>query len=907
MTALPMTLMTDEEVARFGRGLDGFGALRTERGLLPLVAMDVDARVAGVIAAIELAQTFVNTTGVAIEATYIFPLPDRAAVHRFRMEVAGRVVEGVVEERGAAREQYDQAIAHGHRAAITEEERAGVFTLRVGNLMPGEAATIRLSLVGPLPIDDGEVTFRFPLVVAPRYMPGAQLGGEQAGVGVAGDTSLVPDASRISPPVLLPGCPNPVRLGIRVLLEDRDLRDIGSSLHAVTTQKRDGLIVEIQPGERLDRDFILRWHIDGSALRSSLVCADDVGGAAGTFMLTLVPPSTVAMAGKPRDIVFVIDRSGSMGGWKMVAARRAAARMIDSLTSRDRFCAIAFDNITDLMPEANMVNATDRNRYRAVEELAKVEARGGTEMEGPLRLAAKMLGGGHLDRERVIVLVTDGQVGNEDHILRELVPSLHGIKMFALGIDQAVNAAFLKRLASAGGGLCELVESEDRLDVVMAKVHRRIGTPIATELAVRGLGLEIDPQSIAPKKLPDVYAGAPVTILGRYRNAAGQGAAIQIEGTSLGDPMRETVTRAADSSPASWLAASWARAAIRDREDLYAAGLRGGLEHEIVSLSKRYSVLSRFTAFLAIDRSEVVNRTGYVQPVVQAVEDPSGWDGSQASGPAHGAVNHNVVRGRRASAPTAAPAPRYAIVPAPPSPGMSQPRSARPRSGGSMPSSPSMPPPLGRPGGSMPPPPTSPEELVGFGGGGMGSGPPMGGPSGPPMSPPARSAQQPLPPAARSAPSREILGAPDFADGDFDDSGDEALSAPRSAPADAKPMASEQSRAPVAGKAKTSMASPYLVTLGNLARELEAQARGRVDTAAIRLLRQRLTEWIEDLRSVGNANDLAAAVEQLVQSLSAALALSGDLATDALGIATELARLAAGTPPPHAPGRAFWK
>jgi Ca-activated chloride channel family protein len=184
MTASPMALMSDEEVAGYGRNPDaGFGALSTERGLLPLIAMEVDARVAGIVATIELAQTFANTTGTAIEATYIFPLPDRAAVHTFKMEVAGRVIDGVIDERGAAREQYDQAIAAGQRAAITEEERPGVFTLRVGNLMPGEAATVRLSLVGPLPVDDGEVTFRFPLVVAPRYIPGAALGGDQAGLG----------------------------------------------------------------------------------------------------------------------------------------------------------------------------------------------------------------------------------------------------------------------------------------------------------------------------------------------------------------------------------------------------------------------------------------------------------------------------------------------------------------------------------------------------------------------------------------------------------------------------------------------------------------------------------------------------------------------------------------------------
>ena len=397
MSALPIVLMTEEEVAAIGReqdaGNSGFGCLKTDRGLLPLAAMDVDARVAGVVAAIDVAQTFVNTTGTAIEATYIFPLPDRAAVHRFRMEVAGRVIEGVVDERGAAREQYEEAIAKGHRAAITEEERAGVFTLRVGNLMPGEAATVRLSLVGPLPVDDGEVTLRFPLVVAPRYMPGAGLGGDQAGLGTADDTDLVPDASRISPPVLLPGVKNPVRLGIRVALEDASITGLSSSLHAVTSRNDDARVIEIQPGEKLDRDFILRWRVGGRELASSLVCVDDADGKAGTWMLTFVPPSTTSLAQKPRDVVFVLDRSGSMEGWKMVAARRACARMIDTLTSRDRFAVIAFDDYIESIPGAGLSDATDRTRFRAVEAIAKVDARGGTELAQPLAQAASLLTG----------------------------------------------------------------------------------------------------------------------------------------------------------------------------------------------------------------------------------------------------------------------------------------------------------------------------------------------------------------------------------------------------------------------------------------------------------------------------------------------------------------------------------
>ena len=184
------------------------------------MALEVKGRVDGLLAQVTLRQRFVNPFDVPLEATYIFPLPDRAAVNTFRMEVAGRVVEGRLDERRDAREQYDQAVAAGRRAAIAEEERPGVFTLRVGNLMPGEAATVELAYCGVLPYSDGEATFRFPLVVAPRYIPGTPLPGPSVGDGTVSDTDAVPDASRITPPVLLPGFPNPVQLRLELELYD---------------------------------------------------------------------------------------------------------------------------------------------------------------------------------------------------------------------------------------------------------------------------------------------------------------------------------------------------------------------------------------------------------------------------------------------------------------------------------------------------------------------------------------------------------------------------------------------------------------------------------------------------------------------------------------------------------------
>src|SRR5262249_8280826 len=205
-TAAVVAAMGREEVAGIQPlGDVGLGTLATERGNLPLERIEVHAAVTGLVARTELTQGFHNPYDVPLEATYIFPLPDRAAVTAMRMEADGRTVEAELRERAEARAAYDRAVAAGKRASIAEEERPDVFTMRVGNIMPGERVSVRLTLVGPLPYADGEATYRLPLVVAPRYIPGDPLPGGQGGDGTVPATAQVPDAARITPPVLLPG------------------------------------------------------------------------------------------------------------------------------------------------------------------------------------------------------------------------------------------------------------------------------------------------------------------------------------------------------------------------------------------------------------------------------------------------------------------------------------------------------------------------------------------------------------------------------------------------------------------------------------------------------------------------------------------------------------------------------
>jgi Ca-activated chloride channel family protein len=471
-----------------------------------------------------------------------------------------------------------------------------------------------------LPFEDGEATYRLPLVVAPRYIPGAALAGEQAGSGYASDTDATPDASRITPPVLLPGFPNPVALSIEVEIDPGGLPlgEVRSSLHTVSTN---GNTIRIQPGERVDRDFILRLpYGDDPVPASALTVHADDDGDEGTYQLTVLPPTETGTI-RPKDVVLVLDRSGSMQGWKMVAARRSAARVIDTLGGADRFAVLTFDNVVerpDGLP-SGLAPASDRNRYRAVEHLSRADARGGTELLAPLQQGLALLSGAGGERDRALVLVTDGQVGNEDQILDTIAMQLRGIRVHAIGIDRAVNAGFLDRLATTGGGRCELVESEERLDAAMAAIHRRISTPLVTGLHLAGDGLA--DATATPARLPDMFSGVPFVVRGRYRNSPPR---VTLTGTTRdGAPWQIE----ADATPArdGAITEVWARAMLRDLEDGYASNPGDPLEQRIVATSLRFGVLCRFTAFVAVD-SRVVNDGGEVHRVVQPVELPSGWE-----------------------------------------------------------------------------------------------------------------------------------------------------------------------------------------------------------------------------------------------------------------------------------------
>ncbi|MCA9214569.1 MAG: VWA domain-containing protein [Planctomycetales bacterium] len=615
----------------------GFGALQTDAGCLPLAAMCVKAQATGLLAEIVVRQEFYNPTDDSLEATYIFPLPPRAAVTQLKMHVAGKTIESQLKERSEARQAYREAVRRGNQAALLEEDRSDVFTLQVGNLPTHERIEVELRLSVLLDASAGTAELRFPLVVAPRYVSGLPLRLPPVGQGVAEDTVNVPDASRITPPVLLPGFPNPVRLSLAVELTKGTLppgvdaaSQMSCSLENTVIQDHETLRIEVSPRESVNRDFVLRFPVASehvsTALRTSSVGPD----RPDVFSLTLMPPK-LSPTELPiaRDIVFLLDHSGSMHGWKIVAARRALGRMIDTLHDHDHFGVIAFNHETNSLPgECSLLKASNANRWRALQWISQVSSSGGTELRRALEDALQQLSSDTQSRrEKIVVIVTDGQIAGEDEVLRLLGTSSFAkeLRAFTIGIDQAVNEGFLRRVADHFQGQCHLVESEQRLDESLESIKQSLDLPMLTQVQLEPINCDWELSRTIPSRLPDLYPGRSVLIFGRCHKSRDE-FGFRVHGL---DRSGKAWASEAIGQPTSLgkLLPQWGRAMIRELEDRGAAhGGDDGLRKEIVDVSLESGVISRFTAFVAIDPSRIVNPEGQNTEVTQPVEFPAGWE-----------------------------------------------------------------------------------------------------------------------------------------------------------------------------------------------------------------------------------------------------------------------------------------
>ena len=592
------------------RGLGRLETLGPQKLVLPLSSVAIRARVADRIAEVDVEQKFHNALTEPLEAVYIFPLAGGAAVRKFELQIGSRVVRGRIEEREEARRQYQRALDEGKRAGLLEQERDDVFTVQIGNIVPGEELTVRMSYSERLPFfEDGRTELRLPLVVAPRFIPGDPTDKQQAGHGTAEDTDRVPDASRITPPRLAPGFDPKVALRVEAELFGSGVDDLACSQHAtrLSAGPEATKVSLSRDDEPLDRDFVLRWRLAGEKVKTALLVHD------GYALLSVVPPAREGFLGVPRDVVFVVDRSGSMAGAKLASAARACALLLRTLAPRDRFTVFAFENGVERMPGGFQV--ADEGAIEAGEKfLRQIEAGGGTALDLAMREAMGAIKGRGPSEGRVpvIVVLTDGEVGDESTILRAIQAELGDARVFTVGIDTAVNDGFLKRLAALGGGTSSFVEPSAGLEDALQAVAREIGTPLIT-----GLRLEGDVGQLTPERFPDLFAGRAASVLFRGTGPV-RVTGKHADGTTFSEHVQPR------EAPLAALAHLWARSRVTDLEDAFRASPSDELRREIVELSKKHTVLTRFTAFVAVD-GEVVVKGQAPRTLVQPVAHPAQW------------------------------------------------------------------------------------------------------------------------------------------------------------------------------------------------------------------------------------------------------------------------------------------
>jgi Ca-activated chloride channel family protein len=638
-----------------GRSPDGKDVVE-----LPLAHTRVVAQVSGNVARVEVTQFYVNPSKDRLEVVYAFPLPPNAAVTDMLFRIGNRVVLSEVHRREEAKRTYEAAKREGRTAALTEQERPNLFTQSVANVPPGDTVAVVLRYVHEVPFDDGRYLFHFPTTIGPRYIPGAPAQGA-GGPGWSPDTDRVPDASRVTPPVVPEGQRSAHDVDILVRLVPAEAFDdvVAKSHRVVTGVDGDGArLVALAEDDRVpNKDLVLSWRPAAAAPAAHALVQRERGE--DWLLLFLQPPAEVAPSMvRPKELVFLVDKSGSMMGAPIERVKALVARALDALLPDDTFQIVAFDGATQSMTPAP-VPGTAENVARAKAWLRGLSGGGGTEMLQGIR--AVLEAPSDPRRVRMVVFCTDGFIGNEPEVI-EAVSALRGsARVFGFGIGTSVNRYLIEGVGRAGQGAAEVLDLKEPPDEAVARLFRRIDRPVLTDLALAFEGAQVT--DLLPAKLPDLFAGQPLVVAGRVRGGAPS--RVVLRGRLGERPWEARVPVAAAHRPAAVSTGSgqapstgsgsapaagapqapagteqpvtgtlWARRRIEELASARPTSPPPAAVEEIVAHALRFKLVTAYTSFVAVERELRVDPT---LPLAQAVvpnEMPDGVEREGIFGPA---------------------------------------------------------------------------------------------------------------------------------------------------------------------------------------------------------------------------------------------------------------------------------
>ena len=553
---------------------------------LPLKATRVDVRIVGVIADVTVTQTYHNEGQRAIEARYVFPGSTQSAVHAMNVRLGERLLTARIREKQQARVEYEAAKKEGKTSALLEQHRPNVFEMNVANILPGDEVAVELHYTELLTPTDARYGFVFPTVVGPRY-------NSPQGAAVA--------QKWVATPYLRSGESSNASFDIKVTLDTPlALREIASPSHAIevtgdgTAHASVALKAVSTAGN--DRDFILHYRLAGDRIETGLML---FRGESENFFLAMVePPQAVPVRQiNPRDYIFVVDISGSMHGYPLETSKVLLANLISGLRPSDTFNVMLFSG-SNRMLSPTSVPATRANIERALQTIREMGGSGSTEIVPALKRIAALPKSP--DVSRSVIVVTDGYVSVEAEVFQLIRKHLNQQNVFAFGIGSSVNRHLIEGIARAGQGEAFVVTKPAEAAAQAERLRKIIEAPVLTNVTARFQGLDV--YDMEPPQLPDVLGGRPVLVFGKWRGEAAGNARMIVEGRSAEGPFSAEVNATGrEDRTSSALRHLWARqriAALSDQE-----ALEGGSAQKsaITDLGLKYSLLTQYTSFIAVD------------------------------------------------------------------------------------------------------------------------------------------------------------------------------------------------------------------------------------------------------------------------------------------------------------------
>ena len=600
-----------------------------ESRFAPILKSAVEINVSGSAVYTSVTQTFTNPSEAWVEGIYTYPLPSGAAVNQLHMKIGQRIIVGEIKEKHVAERTYLKAKAAGKKTSLVKAHRPNIFTTKLANLGPRESVAIRIDYVMELPLSAAAQQLRFPMVVGPRYSPishstnqaGREIelqSADRSLYEIATDTSPLPEIHTLADgnsehnrhELLLN-----INLGvaldsIRSLYHKVDIKQLATTDYRVRLTK--GSVVP-------NRDFVIEFSpAQNDIPQTALLSEIKNGYRYGLFMI--MPPKAAAAAKLPREVTFILDRSGSMGGTSIVQAKAALVHALEQLTSEDRFNVIWFNNNHHMLfPEIVPASSANLSRARAI--ISQIQASGGTEMLGALKPALNTRGSA--DHVQQLIFITDGNVSNEENLFTFIENHLAERRLFTVGIGSAPNQYFLRHAATLGRGLHTFIGNTNEVQSQMDKLFKKLAQPMLRNLSLQTSSSEVE---FWPPTLPDLYADEPIAIAFRAQT---EDVGVTISG-ELPDHHWQASGTLNGGQQRRGIAELWAKRKINHSMDNYRRShdnpdAQEKARQAILQTALSHHLVSKFTSLVAVDKTpsnlaQTRNQTGRV-----ARHRPHGW------------------------------------------------------------------------------------------------------------------------------------------------------------------------------------------------------------------------------------------------------------------------------------------